>query len=221
MIQHSALPQVWAVEGVGCRSVPRVTRSATIGPGIRSRPASNWMGRGPAGWRCAARWPGPARRGPRSRCGCRPDLAAHDRGPDGLHAGHVQEGEQERAGPPGRPDLGLHGWAVPPVVFLAPALKASAFVGLVIPGEIAVLLGGVLEALRHRRSGLDPLAGRPAQPGRVCCPHERLDQPDLPAAQAARAAGRDPRAAHPGCPGRPVRDHPLGRGCGRAWPTRS
>ena len=39
--------------------------------------------------------------------------------------------------------LGLHGWAVLAVVFLAPALEASAFLGVIIPGEIAVLLGGV------------------------------------------------------------------------------
>lgn len=45
--------------------------------------------------------------------------------------------------------LGLHGWAVLAVVFLAPALEASAFLGVVIPGEIAVLLGGVL-AFEHR-----------------------------------------------------------------------
>jgi membrane protein DedA with SNARE-associated domain/membrane-associated phospholipid phosphatase len=45
--------------------------------------------------------------------------------------------------------LGLHGWAVLAVVFLAPALEASAFLGVVIPGEIAVLLGGVL-AVEHR-----------------------------------------------------------------------
>jgi undecaprenyl-diphosphatase len=47
--------------------------------------------------------------------------------------------------------LGLHGWAVLAVVFLAPALEASAFLGVVIPGEIAVLLGGVL-AFQHRAS---------------------------------------------------------------------
>jgi membrane protein DedA with SNARE-associated domain/membrane-associated phospholipid phosphatase len=45
--------------------------------------------------------------------------------------------------------LGLHGWAVLAVVFLAPALEASAFLGVIIPGEIAVLLGGVL-AVEHR-----------------------------------------------------------------------
>src|SRR5919204_4637307 len=47
--------------------------------------------------------------------------------------------------------LGLHGWAVLAVVFLAPALEASAFVGVVVPGEVAVLLGGVL-AFQHRAS---------------------------------------------------------------------
>ncbi|MEA2508596.1 MAG: hypothetical protein QOG21_678 [Actinomycetota bacterium] len=45
--------------------------------------------------------------------------------------------------------LGLHGWVVLAVVFALPALEASAFVGFVFPGEIAVLLGGVL-AYEHR-----------------------------------------------------------------------
>jgi membrane protein DedA with SNARE-associated domain/membrane-associated phospholipid phosphatase len=40
--------------------------------------------------------------------------------------------------------LHLHGWAALAIVFLLPALEASAFVGFVFPGEIAVLLGGVL-----------------------------------------------------------------------------
>ncbi|MCA1846985.1 MAG: DedA family protein, partial [Actinobacteria bacterium] len=40
--------------------------------------------------------------------------------------------------------LGLHGWVALAVVFLLPALEASAFVGFVFPGEIGVLLGGVL-----------------------------------------------------------------------------
>jgi undecaprenyl-diphosphatase len=47
--------------------------------------------------------------------------------------------------------LALHGWAALVVVFLLPALEASAFVGVVVPGEIAVLLGGVL-AFEHRVS---------------------------------------------------------------------
>ena len=45
--------------------------------------------------------------------------------------------------------LGLHGAAALTVVFLLPALEASAFVGIIFPGEIAVLLGGVL-ASEHR-----------------------------------------------------------------------
>ncbi len=40
--------------------------------------------------------------------------------------------------------LRLHGWTALAVVFLVPALEASAFLGFVFPGEIAVLLGGVL-----------------------------------------------------------------------------
>ena len=40
--------------------------------------------------------------------------------------------------------LGLHGWLALAVVFLLPALESSAFVGFVFPGEIGVLLGGVL-----------------------------------------------------------------------------
>src|SRR5438132_3044905 len=40
--------------------------------------------------------------------------------------------------------LHLHGWVALLLVFALPALEASAFVGFVFPGEIAVLLGGVL-----------------------------------------------------------------------------
>jgi membrane protein DedA with SNARE-associated domain/membrane-associated phospholipid phosphatase len=40
--------------------------------------------------------------------------------------------------------LGLHGWVALAIVFLLPALEASAFIGFFFPGEIAVLLGGVL-----------------------------------------------------------------------------
>src|SRR5258705_12768842 len=39
--------------------------------------------------------------------------------------------------------LSLPGWLVLALVFLLPALEASAFVGFVFPGEIAVILGGV------------------------------------------------------------------------------
>jgi membrane protein DedA with SNARE-associated domain/membrane-associated phospholipid phosphatase len=45
--------------------------------------------------------------------------------------------------------LGLHGLAALAVVFVMPALESSAFVGFIFPGEIAVILGGVL-AFNHR-----------------------------------------------------------------------
>ena len=47
--------------------------------------------------------------------------------------------------------LRLHGWVALAVVFLLPALESSVFVGFVFPGEIAVLLGGVLAADHHVR----------------------------------------------------------------------
>ncbi|MCA1847129.1 MAG: DedA family protein, partial [Actinobacteria bacterium] len=53
--------------------------------------------------------------------------------------------------------LGLHGWVALAVVFLLPALESSAFVGFVFPGEIAVLLGGVL-ASQHKVSLVAVLA---------------------------------------------------------------
>jgi membrane protein DedA with SNARE-associated domain/membrane-associated phospholipid phosphatase len=45
--------------------------------------------------------------------------------------------------------LALHGIAALAVIFVVPALESSAFVGFIFPGEIAVLLGGVL-AFQHR-----------------------------------------------------------------------
>src|SRR6267143_2879265 len=47
--------------------------------------------------------------------------------------------------------LALRGWTALAVVFALPALESSAFVGFVFPGEIGVLLGGVL-AFEHRVS---------------------------------------------------------------------
>ncbi|MDQ6947991.1 MAG: bifunctional DedA family/phosphatase PAP2 family protein, partial [Actinomycetota bacterium] len=47
--------------------------------------------------------------------------------------------------------LHLHGWAALAVIFAIPALESSVFLGFVFPGEIAVLLGGVL-AFQHRVS---------------------------------------------------------------------
>jgi membrane-associated protein len=40
--------------------------------------------------------------------------------------------------------LGLAGWAALGVLFILPAPEAPAFLGLVLPGELALLLGGVL-----------------------------------------------------------------------------
>jgi len=45
--------------------------------------------------------------------------------------------------------LDLHGWTALAIVFALPALESSAFLGFIFPGEIAVLLGGVL-AFEHR-----------------------------------------------------------------------
>lgn len=47
--------------------------------------------------------------------------------------------------------LHLRGWAALAVVFAVPALESSAFLGFLFPGEVAVLLGGVL-AFQHRIS---------------------------------------------------------------------
>jgi membrane-associated protein len=40
--------------------------------------------------------------------------------------------------------LSLSGWAALVLLFMLPALEAPAFLGLVLPGELALLLGGVL-----------------------------------------------------------------------------
>lgn len=45
--------------------------------------------------------------------------------------------------------LGLPGWAALIAVFALPALESSAFVGFIFPGEIALLLGGVLAQQGH------------------------------------------------------------------------
>jgi len=47
--------------------------------------------------------------------------------------------------------LHLHGWVALAVIFALPALESSVFLGFVFPGELAVLLGGVL-AFQHRVS---------------------------------------------------------------------
>src|SRR4029450_8851008 len=42
--------------------------------------------------------------------------------------------------------LGLSGWTALAFLFVLPALEAPAFLGLVLPGEVALVLGGVLAA---------------------------------------------------------------------------
>jgi membrane-associated protein len=54
--------------------------------------------------------------------------------------------------------LSLSGWAALAFLFLLPALEAPAFLGLVLPGELAVLLGGVL-ASQLLSSGLGRRVG--------------------------------------------------------------
>jgi membrane protein DedA with SNARE-associated domain/membrane-associated phospholipid phosphatase len=67
------------------------------------------------------------------------------------HAATIGRGEREQAVGGGATMsrvsdliLSLHGWVALLIVFLLPALEASVFVGVVVPGEIAVILGGVL-----------------------------------------------------------------------------
>jgi len=40
--------------------------------------------------------------------------------------------------------LGLHGWAAAAMIFGLPLLEASTLIGLVVPGELALIVGGVL-----------------------------------------------------------------------------
>jgi len=57
--------------------------------------------------------------------------------------------------------LRLHGLVALTIIFLVPALEASAFLGFLVPGEIAVLLGGVLRLPGPRRgSRTHPLVCR-------------------------------------------------------------
>ena len=40
--------------------------------------------------------------------------------------------------------LHLHGWVAVALIFLLAALECSAFLGIIVPGEVAVIVGGVL-----------------------------------------------------------------------------
>jgi membrane-associated protein len=58
-------------------------------------------------------------------------------------AGEELTGE-DTMGQPATGLLSLSGWAALALLFILPALEAPAFLGLVLPGELALLLGGVL-----------------------------------------------------------------------------
>src|SRR5204862_8161818 len=82
-----------------------------------------------------------------------PPSPAHDSRPRGIDAGRFGDSGAMTGGitdwiP------GLHGWVALAIVFLIPALEASVFLGFIFPGEIAVILGGVLAF-----EGRIPLAG--------------------------------------------------------------
>jgi hypothetical protein len=56
--------------------------------------------------------------------------------------------------------LALDGWLALGMIFLLPALEAPALFGLVLPGELVLVLGGVLA-----QQGRPPRSGR----SRTCC----------------------------------------------------
>ena len=96
--------------------------------------------------------------------------------------------------------LSSSGWAALAVLFMLPALEAPAFLGLVLPGELALLLGGVLASPGPRPAGRRPGRRGRRRPGRRL--GRLLDRPPLgpPAAHL--------RSRPPGRPGPP----PQGRG---------
>lgn len=55
--------------------------------------------------------------------------------------------------------LSVPGWLVVLVVFLLPALESSVFLGFVFPGELALVLGGVVAGPGHAPVALVAVAG--------------------------------------------------------------
>src|SRR5215212_9458495 len=110
--------------------------------------------------------------------------------------------------------LSLSGWAALALLFMLPALEAPAFLGLVLPGELALILGGALAGdsagywigrhwgpPAHLRPGA---AGRPGPPPQGRGP-----------AVAGRRLGPGRRPRHRRRPGRAPRP---GRHAGTALP---
>ena len=80
----------------------------------------------------------------------------------------------------------LPAWLVIALVFLRPALEASAFIGFGFPGEVAVILGGVAALCCYWRDGPGLAVGRGAQNDHLGgCTAERSS----PAAQNEPPAG--------------------------------
>ena len=124
--------------------------------------------------------------------------------------------------------LHLHGLAAVVLIFVLAALECSAFLGIIVPGEVAVIVGGVLafqgriplwaaivaavvgafdrglDRVLHRQAlgAADPALGeRPDDQAPPPGPGRGLPAP-------ARRLGRVPRAVHGGAPG--ARSEPRG-----------
>ena len=86
--------------------------------------------------------------------------------------------------------LSLSGWTALVLLFVLPALEAPAFLGLVLPGELALLLGGVLAQSPHppgRRPGRRGRRGGGRRLGRLL--DRRRWGPRLPASPRGRRVG--------------------------------
>ncbi len=102
--------------------------------------------------------------------------------------------------------LSASGWAALALLFTLPALEAPAFLGLVLPGELALLLGGVL-AQQGRIPLGDALSSAAAPPAPGSCFPVWL-------ASSACATGPSPcgRARPPASGRRPT-------SCSATWPA--
>src|SRR5215207_5810063 len=111
--------------------------------------------------------------------------------------------------------LSLHGWVALSVVFLVPALEASAFVGILFPGEIADPGGRARLPGPHRSGRRDRRRGerRGGRRQRRVCGRQALGPADVGGFGGSPAAGQIPA---PG-PGRAV-PGPARRQGSVAWP---
>ena len=124
--------------------------------------------------------------------------------------------------------LSSSGWVALVVLFALPALEAPAFLGLVLPGEVALLLGGVLASQGRvplgaalasgspgQWAGIRPASGSAAAGAHGCSPPVSAGGSARPASTRSRAcccgvvAGPWSWAAAPPAPG----------SCSPAWPA--